>query len=198
MIFFFPCISHITVFWGKPANLPALKKTPLQRCTYCTLCSAPSPVEGGGGLVCSGELVLPEAGLVGSSCAPLGQSLHPPQRAACLHRPSPSVRLASCGDAWRNLLLPGQRDHHRGEYGGLPHPRELWEGLDLFTWLIDWWSSSNDINLVSSPCLSLDWTLRKYWPLCSAARTVCFPAHTSAPSRDKRGAIWFESIITVL
>lgn len=47
--FFFSCISRITVFWGKPANLPALKKTPLQRCTYCTMCSAPPSVEGGGG-----------------------------------------------------------------------------------------------------------------------------------------------------
>lgn len=44
---FFLCISCITVLWGKPVNLPALNKTPLQRCTRCTVYSAPSPVEEG-------------------------------------------------------------------------------------------------------------------------------------------------------
>lgn len=44
---FFSCISCITVLWGKPVNLPALNKTPLQRCTHCTTYSAPSPVEEG-------------------------------------------------------------------------------------------------------------------------------------------------------
>lgn len=44
---FFSCISCITVLWGKPVNLPALKRTPLQRCTHCTIYPAPSPVEEG-------------------------------------------------------------------------------------------------------------------------------------------------------
>lgn len=196
---FFSCISCITVLWGKPVNLPALNKTPLQRCTHCTIYSAPSPAE-------EGMLGRIRMGCAHGVCClrNLTASLEPGWSTAALNPwGNPSARHSDL--SWSPALSFPQREPGLAQECSLTEaawasPRGVWssassqvnESRPWLVHLIDWLmifqpGYKSPLTSVSFSEVSTKEILTS--PPSDAKGAVCFPAEASTQplQGEKRG-----------